>query len=102
MCFVFNRWRSQGGFSYHCGALNVTKEQKKGRAGKKNVKVQCVLVLAGRGYIMAQWMPTAPSCISAGFIDFSPNLQARSTELIFWTLTSRSPVIEHQLKEHFH
>lgn len=32
MHFLFNRWRSHCGISYHCEALNVTKGDKKGAA----------------------------------------------------------------------
>lgn len=77
-------------------ALNVTKEHKKGELAKKLKGSVCGSAAWAKG------TPTAPSCLSAGSIDFSPNLQAMSTELIFGTWTPRSPVIEHQLKEHFH
>lgn len=59
---------------------------------------------AGWEQVTSWWggRPQPRPALRLVFIDFSPNLQATSTELIFGPRTLRSSVSEHQLKEYFH
>lgn len=50
MHFPFNGWRNQGGFSYHCEALNMTKERERKKTKNPELgekKDKCEVVLGG-------------------------------------------------------